>query len=200
MYIVCRIAKVSIVEFAREAFLPTVGLIVEKPLTGFFGDAATPRDEMLHLGDPRRRQQAVGDGGRGLAHREGLPPAGAALYLKAKEGVRLRGAPVRPVSVVAELAHLADLPAFKASTPCYMRVVVTSNVEDWGSMLIGFDDETVAQISASDVVLGGVRNQIALYGAKAVVFTNINPNDAVQAYAREASVLGDEYIVEKIET
>ena len=28
MYIVCRIAKVSIVEFAREAFVPTVGLIV----------------------------------------------------------------------------------------------------------------------------------------------------------------------------
>jgi predicted dehydrogenase len=67
-------------------------------------------------------------------------------------------------------------------------------------MLIGFDDGTVAQISASDVVLGGVRNQMALYGAKAVIFTNINPNDAVQAYAPEASVFGDEYIVEKIET
>jgi TRAP-type C4-dicarboxylate transport system permease large subunit len=28
MYIVCRISGVSIVEFAREAFLPTIGLIL----------------------------------------------------------------------------------------------------------------------------------------------------------------------------
>jgi predicted dehydrogenase len=41
---------------------------------------------------------------------------------------------------------------------------------------------------------------MAVYGAKAVVFANINPNDAVQAYAPETSVFGDEYIVEKIET
>jgi predicted dehydrogenase len=41
---------------------------------------------------------------------------------------------------------------------------------------------------------------MGIYGAKAVVFANINPNNAVQAYAPESSVFGDEYIVEKIET
>lgn len=230
-------------------------VVVEKPLTGFFGDAATPRTEMLQralasadeaihacrasnvrlcyaenwvyapaIQKARRLLSASGGpilrmvgeeshsgthapankrwetGGGGSLIGKACHPLGGALYLKADEGLRLRGAPVRPVSVVAELAHLAASPAFKASTPCYLRVVEHSNVEDWGSMLITFDDQTVAQISASDAVLGGVRNQLAIFGAKAVVFANINPNDAVQAYAPDAAIFDSEYIVEKIET
>jgi len=73
-------------------------------------------------------------------------------------------------------------------------------VEDWGSMLIVFDDGAVAQISASDAVLGGIRNQLAVYGANAVVFCNINPNDTVRAYAPDPAVFAGEYITEKIET
>jgi predicted dehydrogenase len=230
-------------------------VIVEKPLTGFFGDVATPREEMLrralasadevidacgragvrfcyaenwvyapavqkarrllaasgapilrilgeesHSGTHAAANKRWETGGGGSLLGKACHPLGAALYLKADEGRCLRGTPVRPVSVMAEIAALADTAAFKASSPCYMRIVESSNVEDWGSMLIAFDDGTVAQISASDVVLGGVRNQMALYGAKAVVFANINPNDAVQAYAPESSVFGEEYIVEKIET
>ena len=230
-------------------------VIVEKPLTGFFGDAATPRSEMLRramtsadallqacraagvwlcyaenwvyapavqkarrllaasggpilriLGEeshsgthaPANKRWETGGGGSLIG--KACHPLGGALYLKADEGMRLHGKPVRPASVLAEVAQLAGTPTFQASTPCYMRVVENANVEDWGSMLITFDDGTVAQISASDVVLGGVRNQLAVYGAKAVVFANINPNDAVQAYAPESSVFGEEYIVEKIET
>jgi predicted dehydrogenase len=120
--------------------------------------------------------------------------------LKADEGLRLRGTPVRPVAVVAEVAHLADTAAFRASRPTFLRVVEGADVEDWGSMLVTFDDGTVAQITASDVVLGGVRNQLTAFGAKAVVFCNMNPSDAVQAYAPDAAVFESEYIVEKIET
>jgi len=230
-------------------------VFVEKPLTGFFGDAATPRPEMLkramtsadalvqacraatvhlcyaenwvyapaiqkarrllaasggpilriigeesHSGTHAPANKRWETGGGGSLIGKACHPLGGALYLKADEGVRLGGTPIRPVSVLAEVAHLAATPSFKASQPCYMRVVEHANVEDWGSMLITFEDGTVAQISASDVVLGGVRNQMAVYGAKAVVFANINPNDAVQAYSPEHSVFGDEYIVEKIET
>ena len=67
-------------------------------------------------------------------------------------------------------------------------------------MLLRFDDGTVAQITAADIVLGGIRNQLQVYAAKAVIFCNINPNDAVQAYAPDGAVFGDEYITEKIET
>ncbi len=240
---------------AVEAARAGKHVIVEKPLTGFFGPPATPRAEMRRqalaavdgvLGACRdagvrlcyaenwvyappiqkaRRLLAasggpilrlVGEeshsgthapinkrwetGGGGSLLGKGCHPLGAALYLKADEGRRVRGAPIRPVSVMAEVAQLADTEAFRASAPRYLNTVEGADVEDWGSMLIVFDDGTVAQISASDAVLGGIRNQLAVYGAKAVVFCNINPNDAVRAYAPDPAVFAGEYITEKIET
>jgi predicted dehydrogenase len=230
-------------------------VVVEKPLTGYFGDPATPRAEMLAAAlasadeliaacraagvrlcyaenwvyappiQKARRLLAAGGGpilrmvgeeshsgthapankrwvtaGGGSLLGKGCHPLGGILYLKADEGVRLRGRPVRPVSVLAEVAQLADTETFRAAAPRYLNTVAGADVEDWGSMLVRFDDGTVAQVSAADVVLGGIRNQLAIYAAKAVILCNINPNDSVQAYAPDGTVFGDEYITEKIET
>jgi len=240
---------------AVEAARAGKHVIVEKPLTGFFGDAATPRVEMLRqalagadavldacakadvrlcyaenwvyappIQKARRLLTAAGGpilrlvgeeshggthapvnkrwetGGGGSLIGKACHPLGAALYLKADEGMRLRGRPIRPVSVTAETANLADTETFRAASPRYLNTVDGANVEDWGSMLIGLDDGTVAQISAADTVLGGIRNQMIAYGAKAVVICNINPNDTVRAYAPDGAVFGDEYLVEKLET
>jgi predicted dehydrogenase len=240
---------------AIEAARAGKHVIVEKPLTGFFGSSATPRREMLQVAldsadavigacreagvrlcyaenwvyappiQKARRLLAasagpilrmIGEeshsgthaainkrwetGGGGSLLGKGCHPVGGALFLKSDEGKRLGAAPIRPVSVMAEVAQLADTKAFRVSAPRFLNTVDGSNVEDWGSMLITFDDGTVAQISASDAVLGGIRNQLAIYGAKAVVFCNINPNDAVRAYAPDPAVFGEEYITEKIET
>ena len=240
---------------AIEAARAGKHVIVEKPLTGFFGSPDTPREVMLaralasadevlaacaaarvrlcyaenwvyappihkarrllaasggpilrmvgeesHSGThaPVNKRWVTGGGGSLIG--KACHPLGAALYLKADEGRRLRGAPVRPVSVMAETAQLADTVTFRAAAPRYLNTVEGADVEDWGTMLITFDDGTVAAISAADTVLGGIRNQMAVYGAKAVVLCNINPNDVVQAYAPDGAVFGDEYIVEKIET
>jgi predicted dehydrogenase len=193
-------------------------VIVEKPLTGFFGDPATPRAEMLrvalssadeliaacrgagvrlcyaenwvyappiqkarrllmasggpilrlvgeesHSGThaPANKRWVTAGGGSLLG--KGCHPLGGILYLKADEGVRLRGRPVRPVSVLAEVAQLADTETFRAATPRYLNTVAGADVEDWGGMLLRFDDGTVAQISAADVVLGGIRNQLQVF-------------------------------------
>jgi predicted dehydrogenase len=230
-------------------------VVVEKPLTGYFGDPATPRAEMLAAAlasadeliaacraagvrlcyaenwvyappiQKARRLLAAGGGpilrmvgeeshsgthapankrwvtaGGGSLLGKGCHPLGGILYLKADEGARLRGRPVRPVSVLAEVAQLADTETFRGAAPRYLNTVAGADVEDWGSMLVRFDDGTVAQVSAADVVLGGIRNQLAIYAAKAVILCNINPNDSVQAYAPDGTVFGDEYITEKIET
>jgi predicted dehydrogenase len=230
-------------------------VIVEKPLTGFFGDPGTPRGEMLRATlaaadevieacraagvrlcyaenwvyappiQKARRLLAAGGGpilrlvgeeshsgthaaankrwvtaGGGSLLGKGCHPLGGILYLKADEGRRLRGRPVRPVSVLAEVAHLADTETFRAATPRYLNTVAGADVEDWGAMLLRFDDGTVAQVSAADVVLGGIRNQLQVYAAKAVILCNMNPNNAVQAYAPDPAVFGAEYITEKIET
>jgi predicted dehydrogenase len=230
-------------------------VIIEKPLTGFFGDPSTPRPEMLRAAlatadglidacraagvrlcyaenwvyappiQKARRLLAAGGGpilrlvgeeshsgthapankrwltaGGGSLLGKGCHPLGGILYLKADEGLRLRGSPVRPVSVLAEVAQLADTELFRDSGHRYLNTVEGADVEDWGSMLLRFDDGTVAQVSAADVVLGGIRNQLQIYAAKSVILCNMNPNDAVQAYAPDPTVFGAEYITEKIET
>ena len=139
-------------------------------------------------------------GGGGSLLGKGCHPLGAALYLKADEGRRLRNRPVRPRSVTAEVAQLTETAAFRAAGRPFLNTVAGADVEDWGTLLLTFDDDTVAQITGGDTVLGGIRNQLAIYGARAVVLCNINPNDSVQAYAPDPAVFGDEYLVEKLET
>ena len=39
-----------------------------------------------------------------------------------------------------------------------------------------------------------------VYLSNAVAFANINPNNAVEVYAPDPKILGDEYIAEKLET
>jgi predicted dehydrogenase len=230
-------------------------VVVEKPLTGCFAPAATPRGEMLRqalaasdqviaacaaagvilcyaenwvyappIQKARRLLAAAGGpilrmvgeeshggthapvnkrwqtGGGGSLLGKGCHPLGAVLYLKADEGRRLRGRPVRPRAVTAETAQLTDTEAFRGAGRPFLNTVDGADVEDWGTLLLTFDDGTVAQITGGDTVLGGIRNQLAVYGARAVVLCNINPNDSVQAYAPDAAVFGDEYLVEKLET
>lgn len=147
---------------------------------------------------PINKRWETGGGGSLLG--KGCHPLGGALYLKADEGRRLRGTPVRPATVVAEVSQLAETAACRASGPGFLSIVEGADVEDWGTMLVTFDDGSVAQISASDAVLGGIRNQMAIYTARSAIVCNINPNDAVQAYAPDSTVFADEYLVEKLET
>jgi predicted dehydrogenase len=143
------------------------------------------------------RRWATAGGGSLLG--KGCHPLGAALYLKRAEGAWRDGRPVRPRSVVAEVARLTATPQFQASEPKYLQTGWV-DVEDWGTMAITFDDGSVAQITAADTLLGGIKNYLIVYGANAVVQANINPNTAMLAYAPAPEIFGDEYITEKIET
>jgi predicted dehydrogenase len=67
-------------------------------------------------------------------------------------------------------------------------------------MLLTFEDGTVAQITAGDTTLGGVRNQLTVFSSRAVVEANMNPSDAVRAYAPDPSIFASDYLVEKLET
>lgn len=124
---------------------------------------------------------------------------GAALYLKYEEGLRRQDMRVRPAWVVATVANLTRSEAFASEVEHVIRTGWT-DCEDWGTMVVGFDDGTVAQISAADTVVGGIQNLLTVYAGKATIHININPNDAVLAYATDDSVFGDEYIREKVET
>jgi len=195
----CREAKVRLCYAENWVYAPPVQK-ARRLLTAAGGPILRLVGEESHSGTHAPVNKRWDTGGGGSLLGKGCHPLGAALYLKADEGRRQHGRPIRPVSVSAETANLAATDTFRAAGPRFLNVVEGADVEDWGAMLIGFDDGTVAQIAAADTVLGGIRNQLVAYGARAMVICNINPNNVVQAYAPDGTVFGDEYLVEKLET
>jgi predicted dehydrogenase len=155
--------------------------------------------EESHSGthSPYARQWRYSGGGSLL--NKGCHPLGAALALKYAEGQRRRGRPIRPARVAASVASLTKIPSFLAEEEQFIRTG-WEDCEDWGALLLTFDDGTVAQITASDIVLGGIQNVFSLYGSRAVVHANNVPNTTVVAYAPRAGIFDGEYIREKVET
>ncbi|MDH7571707.1 MAG: Gfo/Idh/MocA family oxidoreductase, partial [Armatimonadota bacterium] len=74
------------------------------------------------------------------------------------------------------------------------------DVEDWSTLILNFEDGARATISASDIVLGGIRNRMELYLSNGRVDCNLNPNTTCVAYAPSPEVFADEYIAEKLDT
>ena len=67
-------------------------------------------------------------------------------------------------------------------------------------MVLGFDDGSVAQITAADTVVGGIQNLMTIYAAKATLHININPNNAILAYTPDSKAFDTECIREIVET
>lgn len=130
---------------------------------------------------------------------KGAHPLGAVLQLKQWEGEWKSGRPIRPASVFCEVGNLTWIEAFKREPVHYLKTD-WQDVEDWGIMVLRFEDGSVAEIKAGDTTLGGVHNYLEAYLSNARLRANLNPNDACVAYAPSAEVFGDEYISEKIET
>ena len=130
--------------------------------------------------------------GGGALLGKGCHPLAAVLHLKAREGQRAQ-------SVVAQVASLTKVEAFARESPQFLRTGY-EDVEDWGSMLVTFTDGSVAEVTAADTTLGGVRNRLTVFASNAVVEANLNPNTAVRAYAPDAAVFEPEYLSEKLET
>jgi predicted dehydrogenase len=156
------------------------------------------RAEESHSGSHAAYARRWKSAGGGSLLRMGSHPIGAVLHLKHWEGTKRRGRPVRTRAVSAEVASLARLPAV-ADQPRYMSTRA-EDVEDWSVAVLTFDDGTMATIHSNDITLGGVRNVVTAYLTNAVIQANINPNTALTVYAPEASVWGDEYLTEKVET
>lgn len=137
--------------------------------------------------------------GGGSLLRLGVHPIGAALYLKYEEGRRRHGEPIRPVSVLAQVANLTAIESFKQETRKHL-VTGWEDVEDWASIVITFEDGSVAQLTSTDTRMGGIHNYLTAYGSRSLVTANINPNTTCQAYTPDGSYFDSEYIVEKTET
>ncbi len=130
---------------------------------------------------------------------KGSHPLGAALQLKWWEGEYKFGQPIRAASVVCEVGNLTWIESFKQEKTHYVRTG-WQDVEDWGIIVVKFEDGSVAEVKAGDTTLGGVHNYLEAYLSNARLRANINPNDSCVAYAPEGTIFEPEYISEKIET
>ena len=137
--------------------------------------------------------------GGGSLSNKGCHPLGGALYLKYAEGLRRLGRRIRPSWVVGVVGNLTHSEAFASEADHVMRTGWV-DCEDWATMVVGFDDGSVAQISAADTALGGINNMMTVYAGRATVNVNMNPNNAVLAYAPDGDAFSREYIREKVET
>jgi len=196
--VACRSAGVRLLYAENWIYAPGIQK-VRRLLAQAGGTILRIEGEESHSGSHSAYYRLWRTAGGGALLGKGCHPLGGALYLKRDEGLRLHGTPIRPRSVVAETARLTRSPGFIADNPRHIKSGY-EDIEDWACVLVTFDDGTVAQITAGDTTLGGIRNYLTAFGSNAVAMARINPNDACVAYAPDGSTFGDEYITEKIET
>jgi len=157
------------------------------------------RAEQGHSGSQAKYSRRWKTSGGGALMRLGSHPVGGVLHLKHYEGMMKYGRPTRPKSVTAEVGQHTKIDSFVKEKKKYV-VSEWEDVEDWGVIIITFEDSSKATVFASDTVLGGVRNVLNVYLSNAVVYVNINPHNVLEVYAPEPDIFGEEYIAEKLET
>ncbi len=157
------------------------------------------RAEESHSGSHSPYSREWRHAGGGTLLRMGVHPVGAVLHLKAFEGQLRHGRPTRPVSVVADVAPLMRLDRVRQEQRKWIPAD-PEDVENWGSILISFEDGTKAVVTVTDAGLGGLQEKVSVYMTNAVLHANLAQNTAVQAYAPEGAIFGDEYFTEKLET
>ena len=153
--------------------------------------------EEAHSGSHSPAYGVWGLAGGGSLIGKACHPLTAALYLKRVEGRAAGGAPIRPASVSARTHEITRLPAYRDAG--HLRTDYR-DVEDFGLLHTVFADGTVADIFASEIVMGGIHNWLEVCANNHRSVCNINPNTAMQTYNPVESAFDDIYVVEKIGT
>lgn len=135
--------------------------------------------------------------GGGVMIGKGCHPLTAALYLKRVEGNAREGKPIRPRTVSARTHAITRLLNFRDEGHIRCNYY---DIDDFSVMHVTFEDDTIATIFASDVILGGIHNWLEVAANNHRTLCNINPNTAMQIYNPLDANFSDIYTVEKIGT
>ncbi len=135
--------------------------------------------------------------GGGVMIGKGCHPLTAALYLKRVEGNAKNNKPIRPKAVTARTHALTRRASFEDKG--HIRADY-HDIDDFSVMHVVFEDGTIADIFASDIILGGIHNWLEVAANNHRSICNINPNTAMQTYNPVEDYFRDIYVVEKIGT
>lgn len=134
--------------------------------------------------------------GGGALLRLGAHPIGTMLWLKRREGMRLCGKPTRAVAVTAEVADLSRA-ATRAGASCEVATDWT-DVENWGTCVLHFEDGTRGVAYGSDNLLGGMQSHLTIFASDHRLECSLSPMDSLRSYAPREGAFGDEYLMEKL--
>lgn len=161
------------------------------------------RAEENHSGSGSTMAREWKSAGGGSLLRMGVHAVGACLHLKHWEGELRLDRPIRPVSVVADVADLIHTPASERARASGAHRWIMSNpidVETWADVAIRFDDGTRATVTVHDTGLGGLDTRVTAFMTDGVVKVNMTQNDAVRTFSPEADAFGEERFPERLET
>lgn len=132
--------------------------------------------------------------GGGTFIRTGSHPLSAILWLKEQEAKAL-GQEIKIKSVMADMgcvtAGLSDYD--------HRHIAARPNdVEDCGTVILTFSDESRALIIATDTLLGGSKNYIELYCNDTAIKCNLTMSDLMSTYFLDEDRLDDVYISEML--
>lgn len=135
--------------------------------------------------------------GGGSLMGKGCHPLTAAIYLKHVEGKTRNGKLTHPKTVSARTHAITRMENF--DNQGHLKDTYT-DVEDYASVHIVFDDGTIADVVASELLHGGVKNYIEVHANNHRTICNITPNNAMQTYNPVDANFDDIYVVEKTGT
>lgn len=135
--------------------------------------------------------------GGGSLMGKGCHPLSAALYLKQIEGMVRNGHPIRPKTVSCRIHNITRMDNFEDLG--HIRTSYT-DVEDYAFTHIVFEDGTIADITASELLHGGVKNYLEVHANNHRTICNLTPNNAMQTYNPVEENFENIYVVEKTGT
>ena len=135
--------------------------------------------------------------GGGSLMGKGCHPLSAAIYLKHVEGRTRNGKPIRPRSVTCRVHAITRMENYENNP--HLRDSYT-DVEDYVFTHVVFEDGTLADITASELLHGGVKNYLEVHTHNHRTICNLAPNNTMQTYNPVDENFKDIYVVEKTGT
>ena len=132
--------------------------------------------------------------GGGTFIRTGAHPLAAILWLKQVEAAS-RGEDITVKTVFADMGRITP----NLSEYDHRHIAARPHdVEDNGTVIITFSDESKATIIATDVLLGGSKNYIELYCNDATINCNLTMSNLMSTYFLDEDRMDDVYISEML--
>jgi predicted dehydrogenase len=128
---------------------------------------------------------------------KGCHPLTACLYLKQVEGRVRDGQPIRPATVSCRVHEITRGPTFRDRG--FLRTDY-EDIEDYSQLHVTFDDGTVADVFATELVLGGVHSWLDVFANNHRTTCRLNPVNLLDTFNPEAAAFRDVYLVEKLGT